>query len=284
MAFVSNVELMKKAHAEGYAVGAFNVNNMEIAQAVAQAAVAERSPVIVAVSPGAMRYAGIKYISAIAKVACEQSDLPMSLHLDHGLTYEDVQACIDNGFSSVMMDASKQPFAENVEMTKKVIEMARPLGISVEAELGRLVGKEDAVSVDAWEASMTDPDQAAEFCRLTGIDALAVAIGNAHGWYKGRPKLDFDRLKEIRDKVDVLLVLHGASGIPDDMIREAAAIGVDKINIDTEVRDAFKRAVTAFIEANPDEIDPRKILGPAREAMQQKVQEKMRLFGSSGKA
>ena len=284
MAFVTNNELLSKAKEQGYAVGAFNTNNLEITLAIVEAAVAERSPAILAVSPGAMKYAGVAYLAAIAKVASGSVGVPLSLHLDHGTSMEDVEAALEHGFSSVMIDGSRLPFEENVSLTRKVVELAREKGVSTEGELGRLVGVEDSISVDEREASMTDPDQAEEFVERTGVDALAVAIGNAHGWYRGRPDLDFDRLREIKSKVSNFLVLHGASGIPDDMIREACSIGVDKINIDTEVRDAFRQAVAGFVSANPDVIDPRKILMPAREAMREVVARKMRLFGCAGKA
>ena len=284
MVFVTNNELLSKAEKEGYAVGAFNTNNLEITLAIVEAASQERSPVILAVSPSAMEYAGVAYLSAIAKVASESVDVPVSLHLDHGTSMEHVEAALDHGFSSVMIDGSKLPFEENLGLTRKVVELADAKGASTEGELGRLVGVEDTASVSEREASMTDPDQAAEFVERTGVDALAVAIGNAHGWYKGRPDLDFDRLRVIKSKVSTFLVLHGASGIPDDMIREAGSIGVDKINIDTEVRDAFRQAVAGFVSSNPDVIDPRKILMPAREAMREVVARKMRLFGSAGKA
>jgi fructose-bisphosphate aldolase class II len=284
MAFVTNTELLSKAKEEGYAVGAFNTNNLEITLSIVEAAAQEQSQVILAVSPGAMKYAGVAYLAAIATVASESVDVPVSLHLDHGTSMEHVEAAVAHGFSSVMIDGSKLPFDENVSLTRKVVELAREKGVSIEAELGKLVGVEDTISVSEREASMTDPDQAAEFVEKTGVDALAVAIGNAHGWYKGRPDLDFDRLREIKSKVSIFLVLHGASGIPDDMIREASSIGVDKINIDTEVRDAFRQAVAGFVSANPDVIDPRKILMPAREAMREVVARKMRLFGCAGKA
>ena len=284
MVFVTNNELLSKAEKEGYAVGAFNTNNLEITLSIVEAAVAERAPVILAVSPGAMEYAGVAYLSAIAEVASESADVPVSLHLDHGTSMEHVEAALDHGFSSVMIDGSKLPFEKNVGLTCQAVELAREKGASIEGELGRLVGVEDAVSVSEREASMTDPEQAAEFVRRTGVDALAVAIGNAHGWYKGRPDLDFERLRVIKSKVSTFLVLHGASGIPDDMIREAGSIGVDKINIDTEVRNAFRQAVAGFVSSNPEVIDPRKILMPAREAMREVVARKMRLFGSAGKA
>jgi len=284
MSFVTNAVLLERAMAGGYAVGAFNTNNLEITLSIVEAAAAERSPLILAVSPGAMKYAGVAYLAAIARVASEEIDVPMSLHLDHGTNLEEVRTALDHGFSSVMIDGSALPFEENVSLTREVVEMAHARGASVEGELGRLVGTEDLVSVSEREASMTDPDQAAEFVERTGIDALAVSIGNAHGWYKGEPELDFVRLRRIREKVSVPLVLHGASGIPDEMIREACSIGVDKINIDTEVRDAFRRGVADFLQRNPEIIDPRKILTPAREAMREVVARKMRLFGCAGKA
>lgn len=284
MGFVSLAELLRRARSEGYAVGAFNTNNLEITLAIVEAAVEERSPLILAVSPGAMRYAGAAYLAAIARVASEEAPVPMALHLDHGTSLEEVETALRLGFSSVMIDGSRLPFEENVALTRRVVEMARERGISVEGELGRLPGKEDEISADDREAFMTDPDQAVEFVERTGVDALAVSIGNAHGWYKGEPRLDFERLRVIREKVPVPLVLHGASGIPDEMIREACRIGVDKINIDTEIRDAFRKAVEGFLRDNPEEIDPRKILGPAREAMKKVVAGKMRLFGCAGKA
>lgn len=284
MPFVTNAELMSGAAAGGYAVGAFNTNNLEITLSIVEAAAAERSPLILAVSPGAMRYAGVAYLAAIAGVASREVDIPMSLHLDHGTSPEEVGAALESGFSSVMIDGSRLPFEDNVAVTCEVVKMARARGASIEAELGRLVGAEDGVSASEREASMTDPDQAAEFVARTGIDALAVSIGNAHGWYKGEPRLDFERLRLIRESVSIPLVLHGASGIPDGMIREACAIGVDKINIDTEVRGAFRQAVAGFLNANPQEIDPRKILAPARAAMREVVAGKMRLFGCAGRA
>ncbi len=284
MIFATNADLLNRAMSEGYAVGAFNTNNLEITLSIVEAATEERSPLILAVSPGAMKYAGVAYLAAIARVAAESVDIPISLHLDHGTTLEEVKSALDHGFSSVMIDGSKLPFEENVALTKKAVEMARARGASIEAELGRLVGTEDNISVSEREASMTNPEEAASFVEKTGVDALAVSIGNAHGWYKGEPQLDFDRLRAIRSKVGIPLVLHGASGIPDEMIREACSIGVDKINIDTEVRDAFRQAVARFVQKNPTEIDPRKILTPAREAMREVVARKIRLFGSAGKA
>jgi len=284
MGFVSVAELLQKAEAGGYAVGAFNANNMEIAQAIVEAAVAERAPVIIQASQGAISYAGLDYIVALATVAASKADVPVALHLDHGTDLKQVEQCINGGFSSVMYDGSKLPLEENIAVTRRVIEMARPRGISVEAELGKIMGTEDDISVDEREALFTDPDEAEYFVRQTGVDSLAVAIGTAHGQYKGEPKLDFERLKKIREKTRIPIVLHGSSGVPDDAIREAIALGVRKINIDTNIREAFVWTMRQELEKNPKEIDPRKILGPARRAATEIIREKIRLFGSSGKA
>jgi len=303
---LTNKEVMEKARAGGYAVGAFNVNDMEILQGVVEAAKEEKSPVIIAVSPGAIKYAGINYIVNLIKTASELTPLPMTLHLDHGTDFETAAKCIGAGFTSVMIDGSLLKFEENIALTKKVIDIAHPRGVSVEAELGRLAGVEE-YTVDEREAILTDPDSAKEFVDRTGVDALAVAIGTSHGAYKfkGEPKLDFERLKEIKEKVDVLLVLHGASGvpewaiekakkygaelagakgIPDESIRRAISLGIAKINIDTDLRLALMASIREVLATQPKEFDPRKILGPAREAIRNVVKAKMELFGSAGKA
>ena len=303
---LTNKEVMEKARAGGYAVGAFNVNDMEILQGVVEAAKEEKSPVIIAVSPGAIKYAGINYIVNLIKTASELTPLPMTLHLDHGTDFETAAKCIGAGFTSVMIDGSLLKFEENIALTKKVIDIAHPRGVSVEAELGRLAGMEE-YTVDEREAILTDPDSAKEFVDRTGVDALAVAIGTSHGAYKfkGEPKLDFERLKEIKEKVDVLLVLHGASGvpewaiekakkygaelagakgIPDESIRRAISLGIAKINIDTDLRLALMASIREVLATQPKEFDPRKILGPAREAIRNVVKAKMELFGSAGKA
>ncbi|GFP27146.1 fructose-bisphosphate aldolase, class II [Candidatus Hakubella thermalkaliphila] len=284
MLFVPNKLLLEKAMAEGYAVGAFNTNNLETTRAIVRAARELDSPLILATSEGAINYAGINNLKTMAEIAAQESGLPISLHLDHGTSLEIVMRCIRHGWSSVMYDGSKLPFEENVANARQVVELAHLVGVSVEGELGRLVGVEDNISVTEREAAMTDPDQAQEFVKRTGVDALAVAIGNAHGFYKGEPQLDFIRLEQIRARVEVPLVLHGASGIPDEGIRRAVKIGVDKINIDTEVRAAFQKAVASFLAENPQVIDPRKILGPAIKAMSEVVKSKIELFGSVGKA
>lgn len=283
MVLVSNKELLEKANQEGYAVGAFNMNNMEIMQAIVEGAVEEDAPVIVAATKGAIKYAGIDYIAKLVHTAAAKVDIPMSLHLDHGPDFETVMKCIRAGFTSVMIDGSFLPFEENVALTKKVVEVAHTVGVPVEAELGRLVGVEDEISVTEREAFFTDPKEAQRFVEETNCDFLAVSIGNAHGIYKGEPKLDFDRLKEIDEVIHIPLVLHGASGIPDDDIKKATRLGINKINIDTELRLAFRDAVRKVV-CESDVYDPRKILGPARDAMKEVVKTKIRLFGSSNKA
>ncbi|HEY3375133.1 MAG TPA: class II fructose-1,6-bisphosphate aldolase [Candidatus Aquicultor sp.] len=284
--FKTNTELMMKAREGGYAVGAFNTNNLEITKAIFKAAKEEQSPIILAISPSAAKYAGMENLLALARVAEEETGVPVSVHLDHGTEWEHVVHSIQAGFSSIMFDGSKYPFEENIALTKKAVELGHAVGVSVEGELGRLVGTEDHISVSEREASMTNPNEALEFIERTGVDALAVSIGNAHGWYKGKPQLDFKRLEEIHNKVGnkALLVLHGASGIPDEDIRTAVSLGITKINIDTEIRDAFKRGIAQFIQENPDVIDPRKLLKPAMEEMYKIVSGKIKLFGSSHKA
>jgi fructose-bisphosphate aldolase class II len=277
-------ELLLAAQKGRYAVGAFNCNNMEIVQAIIAAAEAEKSPVVIQASQGAIKYAGIAYIAALTKLAAENSSVPVALHLDHGTSFEQCMSCVRNGFTSVMIDGSKHALEDNIALTKKVAEVAHPLGITVEAELGKIGGTEDDIKVEEWDALFTDPDEAAYFSRETQVDALAVAIGTAHGQYKGVPKLDFARLKKIVAKVSTPLVLHGSSGVPSEAIQEAIAIGVAKVNIDTNIREAFVEAARKVLNADAKEIDPRKVLGPAREAATEVIREKIRVFGSSGKA
>lgn len=284
MSLVPVRELLEKAEAGNYAVGAFNCNNMEIVQAIIAAAEAEKSPVIMQASQGAIKYAGIDYITAMARVAAEKASVPVALHLDHGTSFEQVMLCIRHGFSSVMIDGSKYPLEENIELTNRVLAVARSVGVSVEAELGKIGGTEDDISVDEKDAFFTDPEEAKYFVDKTGVDSLAVAIGTAHGRYKGEPKLDFDRLEKIRALVKVPIVLHGSSGVPDEAIVKAVQLGVRKVNIDTNIREAFVDKCREVLGANPDEIDPRKVLGPAREAATEIIREKIRVFGSNGKA
>lgn len=284
MPLVSVDELLKKAEDGGYAVGAFNCNNMEIVQAIVAAAEAEKSPVIIQASQGAIKYAGLNYIVSLVETAADSVSVPVALHLDHGTSFEQVIKCIRYGFSSVMIDGSKLPLEENIKITNKVLEIARPLGISVEAELGKIGGTEDDITVSEKEAMFTDPQEAKRFVEETGVGSLAIAIGTAHGQYKGKPELDFARLKEIKELVKIPIVLHGSSGVPDEDIKKAIQLGVRKVNIDTNIREAFMKGVKDALAKNPAEIDPRKVLGPARTEMTAIVQEKIRLFGSSNKA
>jgi len=303
---VTNKDLLLPATKKAYAVGAFNINNLEALMAVVEAAVEEMSPAIVAVTPSAIKYGGLAYLSEIVKTAAKTVTVPMSLHLDHGENFEIAAKCVDAGFTSVMIDGSFLKFEENVALTKRVVDLAHSKGISVEAELGRLAGVEES-SVEEKEAILTDPDTADGFVERTGVDALAVAIGTSHGAYKfkSEAKLDFERLRLIREEVDVPLVLHGASsvpswiiekatkygaelagakGIPEEHIKKAISLGIAKINIDTDLRLAFTATVREVLTNSPKEFDPRKILGPAKDAMKEVVKGKMRLFGSSGKA
>jgi fructose-bisphosphate aldolase class II len=284
MALVPITELLKKAEEGGYAVGAFNCNNMEIVQAIIAAAEAERSPVIMQASQGAIKYAGLEFITGMAKVAAESATVPVALHIDHGTSFEQVMQCIRSGFSSVMIDGSKLPLIENIAITKKVIDVAHAVGVSVEAELGKIGGTEDDIHVDAKDAFFTNPEEARIFVQETGVDALAIAIGTAHGQYKGIPELDFLRLEKIRSLVNCPIVLHGSSGVPDEAIKKAITLGVRKVNIDTNIREAFVEACRQVLNKDAKEIDPRKVLGPARDAATAVIREKIRVFGSNGKA
>ena len=303
---VTNKDLMVPARRNGYGIGAFNVNNLEAVLAVAEAATEEKSPAIVAVTPGAIKYGGLPYLSRIVRTTAELASVPVALHLDHGEDFETASKCVGAGFTSVMIDGSSLKFEDNTALTKRVVEMAHPKGVSVEAELGRLAGVEES-TVEEKDAILTDPAVAKEFVDRTGVDTLAVAIGTSHGAYKfkAEPKLDFERLKLITKQVSIPLVLHGASsvpswiiekaskygaelggakGIPEEHIQKAISMGIAKINIDTDLRLAFTAAVREVLANSPKEFDPRKILGPAKEAMKQVIKGKMRLFGSSGKA
>lgn len=280
---VTGNEILLHAQKNKYAVGAFNANNMEIVHAIIEAAEELNSPVIIQASQGGLKYAGVEYISALGKVAAENAKVPVAIHLDHGTDFGQVMQCIRHGFSSVMIDASQYSLEENIERTKKVVEIAHAVGVSVEAELGKIGGTEDDVVVDHRDATFTDPEEARIFVEQTGVDSLAIAVGTAHGVYKGEPKIDYDRIKEIGSVVSIPLVLHGSSGVPYESLEKAVSCGIAKINIDTDIRAAFARKVNEFVRENPEEIDPRKILGPATLEMKETIKEKMRVFGSDGK-
>jgi len=280
---VTGKEILQKANEGGYAVGAFNVNNMEILKAVIAAAEEEKAPVIIQTSEGAIKYAGIDYLSTMVRLAASKASVPVALHLDHGTTYNTIISCIVNGWTSVMIDGSHHPLDGNIAVTKEIVKVAHACGVSVEAELGRLSGVEDNISVEEKDSIYTNPAEAVKFVEETGVDSLAIAIGTAHGKYKGVPKLDFDRLTIIKGLINVPIVLHGASGVSEESIQKAVKLGVNKINIDTDVRVAFTDGVKSVIENQPEVFDPRKICGPAIENMKNVVKTKIQLFGSAGK-
>jgi len=282
--FVTNAQLLQQAKKQGYAVGAFNANNMEIVQAIIETAEEERAPVILQASQGAIQYAGVDYIAAMVRVAAEKATVPVSLHLDHGLSFEQNVECIRAGFSSVMFDGSKLPLQENITITKRVCEVAHIVGVSVEGELGQIPKSGENVSREQLEKMMANPAETEEFVKKTGVDALAIAVGNVHGMKTQEARIDVPRIEKIRKLTNIPLVLHGASGIPDESVKQAIKAGICKINIDTEIRKAFVRGITAVLKENPGEIDPRKILGKAKTEMKEAVREKIRLFGCNGKA
>lgn len=281
-------KILTKAKEGGYAIGAFNVFNLETAKGVARAAVAKKSPVIIQVSESTIEYAGLKPITHIVSTIAknEANGIPVVLHLDHGRSFRSATECIEAGFTSIMIDASDLPFDENAALTGKVVEYARKRGVAVQGELGRIRGKEGSIKTAVEDAVMTDPDEAAQFVKKTKVDTLAVSVGNMHGVAKlksGVPRLDLERLKAISERVRVPLVLHGASGIPAAQIRRAMALGVRIINIDSELRVAFSGAARNALVKNRKEADPRKILGPAVDALQKVVENKIEVFGSSGR-
>ena len=309
MPLVTTKEMFEKSMEEGFAIGAFNINNMEIIQGIVDAAQKQNSPVILQASSGAIKYARIKYLMKMVEAAVEETNIPIAIHLDHGPDFETCKMCIDNGFTSVMIDGSKYSFEENVALTKKVVDYAHERGVVVEAELGQLAGIEDDVNVSEEDAKYTDPDQAKEFVKRTGCDSLAIAIGTSHGAYKfkGEARLRMDILKQVKEKIpNTPIVLHGAStvipelvetcnsyggdipgakGVPDEILHEASLSGVSKINVDTDLRLAFTGEIRKSLAENPSAFDPRKYLTPAREKITEVVEHKIRdVFGSSNKA
>ena len=308
MPLVTTKEMFEKSMKEGFAIGAFNINNMEIIQGIIDAAQKQNSPVILQASSGAIKYARIKYLMKMVEAAVEETNIPIAIHLDHGPDFETCKMCIDNGFTSVMIDGSKYSFEENVALTKKVVDYAHERGVVVEAELGQLAGIEDDVNVSEEDAKYTDPDQAKEFVERTGCDSLAIAIGTSHGAYKfkGEARLRMDILKQVKEKIpNTPIVLHGAStvipelvetcnsyggdipgakGVPDEILHEASLSGVSKINVDTDLRLAFTGEIRKSLAENPSAFDPRKYLTPAREKITEVVEHKIKdVFGSSNK-
>ena len=310
MPLVTTKEMFEKSMKEGFAIGAFNVNNMELIQGIVDAAGENNSPVILQASSSAIKYARINYLMKMVEAAVEEHpNIPIAIHLDHGPDFETCKMCVDNGFTSVMFDGSKYDFEENIRLTKEVVDYAHAHGVVVEAELGKLAGIEDDVNVSASDAMYTDPAQAEEFVRRTGVDSLAIAIGTSHGAYKfkGEAKLRFDILKQIKERIpNTPIVLHGAStvipelvnmcneyggnipgakGVPDEILHEASISGVSKINVDTDLRLAMTAGIRKVFTEDPSAFDPRKYLTPARELVKQTVAHKMKdVFGSANKA
>lgn len=309
MPLVTSKEMFKKAYEGGYAIGAFNVNNMEIVQGITEAAKEVNAPLILQVSSGARKYANHTYLMKLVEAAIIETGLPICLHLDHGDSFELCKSCIDGGFTSVMIDGSHHAFEENIKLTKQVVDYAHDKGVVVEGELGRLAGIEDAVNVSDKDAAFTDPDQVEEFVKRTGVDSLAIAIGTSHGAFKfkGEPKLRFDILEEIQKRLPGFpIVLHGASsvipefvemintfggnmpgaqGVPEAMLRKAASMAVCKINIDSDLRLAMTATVRKYFAENPSHFDPRQYLSPARTAIKALVKNKIvNVLGCDGKA
>ena len=309
MPLVTTKEMFKKAYEGGYAIGAFNVNNMELVQGIVEAGMENRAPLILQVSAGARKYAKHNYLVHLVQAAVEESDIPIALHLDHGDGFDICKACVDGGFTSVMIDASKYPFEENIEITRRVVDYAHERGVVVEAELGKLAGVEDDVNVAPEDSCYTHPDEVQEFVSGTGVDSLAIAIGTSHGAFKfkGTPRLRFDILEEVGRRLPGFpIVLHGASsvmpeyvkiieqyggempgaqGVPEDLLRKAASMAVCKINIDSDLRLAVTAAIRKHLYEYPTHFDPRQYLAPARDAVREVVSHKINcVLGCNGKA
>lgn len=280
---VSTREMLKLAQKGGYAVPAFNIHNLETLQVVVYTANEMRSPVILAGTPSTISYAEAENIVALANVYAKKFDIPIAIHLDHFEKNHPIKELIDLGFKSAMIDASHENYEDNVEIVKKVVEYAHRYDTTVEAELGMLGGIEDDLVIDEKDAKYTNPNQAKDFVERTGIDSLAVAIGTAHGLYKGEPKLDFDRLKEIRDVVDIPLVLHGASDVPDEFVKRAISLGICKVNVATDLKIPFSNAVKKYFLENKDANDPRKYMEPGKIAMKEVVKHKIEVCGSNNR-
>ena len=277
---VSTREMLLDAQRNRYAVPAFNIHNMESMQVIVEAAAKLRSPLIIAATPSTIRYAHRAWLVGMAQVAAQEHDIPIALHLDHHEDFANIKASIDAGFRSAMIDASADPYEKNVERVREVVAYAHRYDTTVEAELGKLVGQEDDLVVDEAAGAYTDPELAADYAGKTGIDSLAVAIGTAHGLYKGTPKLDFERLQDIRARVSVPLVLHGASDVPDDLVQEAIQLGITKVNVATDLKIPFAAAVKKHFEEHPTANDPRKYMTPGKEAMMEVAVHKIKVCGS----
>jgi len=279
MILVPAIQLLQEAKEGKYAVGAFNYNGLEDFQGLIMASEEVQAPFLAMASQGAIKYAGIEYVTAIAHAAAKTRTVPFSLHLDHGQSFEIAMLCIQNGFTTVMIDGSKLPYEENVALTKKVVDAAHAVGVSVEGELGRIGGVEDHIKVEERDALLTDPDMAVDFVKRTNVDIFAPAIGTAHGFYKGTPELDFDRLEAIHSHLpDTYLALHGGTGLTDNDFKQAIALGITKINIGTDLKNAFTGTIRKMLQKRPNDFDTRKSISAARETVKEVAKRYMRLF------
>ncbi|NOU95870.1 ketose-bisphosphate aldolase [Paenibacillus sp. LMG 31456] len=284
MALVSSTPMLQQARKQGYGIVAFNVHTLEMLQAVVDAAEESRSPLILQTTVGTVKHLGIEYIANAARTAAEKARIPIALHLDHCQSFELIIQCIRAGYTSVMIDQSMHPFEKNVEMTKKVVEVARALNVNVEAELGKVGGVEDDIHVDEDMASLADPNECQRFVELTGVSTLAPAIGTAHGIYKGEPNIDFQRIEAIAGIVEVPLVLHGGSGIPEAQVKRCVALGMAKMNVATELKNAFTNSLQRFFVEHPNDLDPRSYMSIAKTVVKQLALQKMELCGCTNKA
>ncbi|MBO4678822.1 MAG: class II fructose-1,6-bisphosphate aldolase [Lachnospiraceae bacterium] len=282
MPLVTSEQMLLKADKEGYAVGAFNVENMEMVMAVIKACEELNAPAILQTTPSTVKYAGLDMYYANVAAAAKKASVPIALHLDHGNSFELAMQALHAGYTSIMIDGSKLDFEANIALTKSVVDVCKPCGIPVEAELGKVGGKEDDLNCD--DPGYTDPGDAVEFVEKTGVSSLAVAIGTAHGIYKGEPKLDMDRLSEIRKVVSIPLVLHGASGVPDEAVRECIRRGISKVNFATELRIALSNGIKDYLKEDPDVFDPKKYDARGMERVTELVKGKIKVCGSEGKA
>jgi len=284
MSLVSSTPLLVEARKQGYGIVAFNVHTLEMLQAVVDAAAESRSPLILQTTVGTVKHLGIDYIVGAAQAAAKQASVPIALHLDHCQDFDLILQCMRAGYTSVMIDQSMHPFERNVEMTRKVVEVARALNVNVEAELGKVGGVEDDIRVEDGMETLADPEECRRFVELTGVPTLAPAIGTAHGIYKGEPNINFARIEEIAGKVAVPLVLHGGSGIPEGQVRRCVSLGMAKMNVATELKNAFSLSLQESFTANPAELDPRSYMAAAKKVVKRMALEKMQLCGCTGKA
>ncbi|MFH5182008.1 class II fructose-1,6-bisphosphate aldolase [Paenibacillus sp. TAB 01] len=284
MPLVSSTPLLEAARAQGYGIAAFNIHTLEMLQAVVEAAEETQSPLILQSTVGTVKHLGADYIAAAAQTAAARVRVPIALHLDHCTDFDTIIQCIRAGYTSVMIDASMHPFEENVRQTRRVVDIAKAVGVNVEAELGKVGGVEDEIVVAEHEALMADPDECVRFVELTGVPTLAPAIGTAHGIYKGEPKIDFDRIARIAGKLSLPLVLHGGSGIPEEQVKRCISLGMAKMNIATEIRIVFSDAIKSVFAEHPAENDPRKYMIPAKQAVKAAAMDKMRMAGCAGRA